>query len=251
METLCKRPTSIAHLTNFSFELFYKIFTEDASQLLLYHGAKKSKMTKNSNQGGSCLKFIQNLLNLKVERLAEFFLFKSLGSSYYRKDISKNSLTRINKPSGLLCDVLDFRCRRKMVSYFFPEPITACHRRVARMLRVWRTDHPYADFFFWLMRFLIAHATNTKTQMKKNEPSGLLFTSSLLAKSELEVTPLCREETRCEHRYRARAPSPSTSTQGSGARSAPRGRVTECGAPVRRCIAIMCCACIEKMAPSR
>ena len=30
---------------------FYKIFTEDASLPLLYHGAKKSKMTKNSNQG--------------------------------------------------------------------------------------------------------------------------------------------------------------------------------------------------------
>ena len=40
----------MAHLTNFSFELFYKIFTEDASLPLLYHGAKKSKMTKNSNQ---------------------------------------------------------------------------------------------------------------------------------------------------------------------------------------------------------
>ena len=47
----------MAHLTNFSFELFYEIFTEDASQLPLYHGAKESKMTKNSNQGGgSCLK---------------------------------------------------------------------------------------------------------------------------------------------------------------------------------------------------
>ena len=42
----------MAHLTNFSFEFFYEIFTEDASQLLLYHGAKKSKMTKNPNQGG-------------------------------------------------------------------------------------------------------------------------------------------------------------------------------------------------------
>ena len=48
----------MAHLTNFSFEFFHKIFTEDASQPLLYHGAIKSKMTKNSNQGGggSCLK---------------------------------------------------------------------------------------------------------------------------------------------------------------------------------------------------
>ena len=42
----------MAHLTNFSFEFFYKIFTEDASLPLLYHGAKKSKMTKNSNHGG-------------------------------------------------------------------------------------------------------------------------------------------------------------------------------------------------------
>ena len=42
----------MAHLTNFSFEFFYEIFTEDASLLFLYHGAKKSKMTNNSNQGG-------------------------------------------------------------------------------------------------------------------------------------------------------------------------------------------------------
>ena len=41
----------MAHLANFSFEFFYEIFTEDASLFFLYHGAKKSKMTKNSNQG--------------------------------------------------------------------------------------------------------------------------------------------------------------------------------------------------------
>ena len=35
--------------------IFYEIFTVDASQRLLYHGAKKSKMTKNSNQGGPAL----------------------------------------------------------------------------------------------------------------------------------------------------------------------------------------------------
>ena len=44
------------YLTNFSFELLYEIFTEDASLLFLYDGAKKSKMTKSSNQRGSCLK---------------------------------------------------------------------------------------------------------------------------------------------------------------------------------------------------
>ena len=41
----------MAHLTNFSFEFFYEFFTEDVSLRLLYYGAKKSKMTKNSNQG--------------------------------------------------------------------------------------------------------------------------------------------------------------------------------------------------------
>ena len=44
----------MAHLANFSFEICYEIFTEDASLPLRYYGAKKSKMTKNSNQGGSC-----------------------------------------------------------------------------------------------------------------------------------------------------------------------------------------------------
>ena len=35
--------------------IFYKFFTEDASLLFLNHGAKKSNMTKNSNQGGGVL----------------------------------------------------------------------------------------------------------------------------------------------------------------------------------------------------
>ena len=46
----------MAHLTNFSFNFFYKIFTEYASLLFLYHGAKKSKMTKKWNQGGPALR---------------------------------------------------------------------------------------------------------------------------------------------------------------------------------------------------
>ena len=43
--------------------IFYEIFTEDASLRLLYHGAKKSKMTKNSNQGGPAL-IIQQVLRV-------------------------------------------------------------------------------------------------------------------------------------------------------------------------------------------
>ena len=30
IETVCKRATSVAHLTNFSFEFFYETFTKDA-----------------------------------------------------------------------------------------------------------------------------------------------------------------------------------------------------------------------------
>ena len=57
IETLCKRATSVAHLTNFSFEFFYEIFTEDASLRLLYHGAKKVKNDqKPKSRGESCLK---------------------------------------------------------------------------------------------------------------------------------------------------------------------------------------------------
>ena len=48
-------------MTNFSFEYFYKIFTEDASPPLLYNGAKKSKMTKNSNQGGPALSTVPRI----------------------------------------------------------------------------------------------------------------------------------------------------------------------------------------------
>ena len=45
-DTLYKRATSVVHLTNFSFELFYAVFAEDASLLFLYHVAKKSKWPK-------------------------------------------------------------------------------------------------------------------------------------------------------------------------------------------------------------
>ena len=76
IETLRKRATSVAHLTNCSFEFFYDIFTEDASQRLLYHGAKKSKMTKNSNQGGgSCLNPLTFVFVLLLCHLSGFEWF--------------------------------------------------------------------------------------------------------------------------------------------------------------------------------
>ena len=53
----------MAHLTNFSFEFVYEIFTEYASLRVLYHGAKTSKMAKKlkSRGGGSCLNLQKNV----------------------------------------------------------------------------------------------------------------------------------------------------------------------------------------------
>ena len=53
--------------------IFYKLFTEDASLLSLYHGAKKSKMTKNSNQGGSCLNKISSKREIERDRLIDSY----------------------------------------------------------------------------------------------------------------------------------------------------------------------------------
>ena len=83
----------MAHLTNFSFEFFYENFTEDASQLRLYHGAKKSKMTKNSNQGGPAL----------------IFLFESSWKNM------KNDTTFVRMRSGN--HLGDAKCRKKAPHY--------------------------------------------------------------------------------------------------------------------------------------
>ena len=67
----------MAHLTNFSFECFYEIFTEDASLPLLNRSAKNSKMTKTSNQGGSCLE--RSLLPRAIFLFFFFFFLHETG----------------------------------------------------------------------------------------------------------------------------------------------------------------------------
>ena len=67
----------MAHLTNFSFELFYEIFTVDASQLLLYHGSKKSKMTKNPYQWESVNTRIVNFSIKKCTSSSSYTEFDS------------------------------------------------------------------------------------------------------------------------------------------------------------------------------
>ena len=73
METLSKRATSVAHLTNFSFEFFKEIFTADACLLFVYHGAKKLKPTRNSSQGGPW-GYFSHLWSLSLN----FFVWKLL-----------------------------------------------------------------------------------------------------------------------------------------------------------------------------
>ena len=71
IETLCKRATSVAHLTNFSFEFFMKFSQKMRPLLFLYHGAKRSKMTKTQIKG-SCL---------NLERPAKAYLIHKQSSS--------------------------------------------------------------------------------------------------------------------------------------------------------------------------
>ena len=81
---------------------------------------------------------------------------------------------------------------------------------------------PVHGLFFLLLltRFSIPHATITKKRTKKSKPGGLLFTSRIVPKSGLGVTPLCREATRIDielerlhnrlsTRSTSRAPRPS------------------------------------------
>ena len=61
----------MAHLTNFSFEFFMK-FSQKMPLCIFYHGAKKSKMTKNPNQGGGgFLPQYQKLLEIEKEIVRE------------------------------------------------------------------------------------------------------------------------------------------------------------------------------------
>ena len=87
IETLCKWATSVAHLTNFSFEFFYEIYTEDASLRFLYHSAKKSKMTKNSNQGG----VLQDPLDLSFWSF-EFLVIFDFFAPWYRNSREASSV---------------------------------------------------------------------------------------------------------------------------------------------------------------
>ena len=112
----------MAHLTNFSFE-FFRIFTEDVSLLLLYHHAKKWKMTKNSNQGG-CLNRHKSWINMLLTwpvsgRDGQVQYLSVWSSSVLREDLF---LSRINRlPFALL------KVKTKW-SWAFPKKELFCNR---------------------------------------------------------------------------------------------------------------------------
>ena len=86
----------MAHLTNFSFDISYKIFTEDAFLPFLYHGAKKSKMTKNSNQGaGPALKVQRTLALFSAWQHGQEYSTSAWVRGWYRYFLSlRNPLRR-------------------------------------------------------------------------------------------------------------------------------------------------------------
>ena len=100
--TLHKQATSVGHLTNFSFGFLYEIFTEDSSLLFVYDGAKKSKMTKNSNQGVRQDLWFEFLVNFEFfapwyKKVERHLLWK-----FYKKIRRKS---RSNVPPKLLACV--------------------------------------------------------------------------------------------------------------------------------------------------
>ena len=85
----------MAHLTNFSFEFFYEMFTEDASLLLLCHGTKKSKMTKNSNQGGPALITFCMDHQIVPRHYSHFSLVRTISDREQKEICSISSRSRV------------------------------------------------------------------------------------------------------------------------------------------------------------
>ena len=80
----------MAHLANFSFDFFYKIFTEDAPQPLLYHGAKKSKMTVKSHTDTGV-----EMLRVNIEELFQELTRHNSGEKFYRGSVCEGRQVQV------------------------------------------------------------------------------------------------------------------------------------------------------------
>ena len=111
---------------------------------------------------------------------------------------------------------------------------------VARMLRMWRSHHPYVDFFCWRVSRLRTPRIK-KEQMEKTNLLACCLCLEYWQKVDSKSRHFVEKRTSVGidiklEGLRDRLPRP-----------APSGRVTECG-PVRSCITIMimCHGCTEK-----
>ena len=155
----------MAHLTYFSFEFFYKILPEDASLPLPYRGAKKSKMTKNSNQGGPALKQNSIAFLAPISWLALLAISPKLGrlqriQSHFSRQYCEKRF------SQLLLSLFDYR----QISIAFLAPISwpallATSRKLGRLQKIfnrisrasivttqWHSHHPE-----WLFKIFQSH----------------------------------------------------------------------------------------------
>ena len=107
IETLYKRASSVAHLTNFSFEFFYAIFTEGPNLLCLYHGAKKVKHDKKlkSRGGGGVLPYVRD----SVMHPGEFTLFcLTYGRWSFKLTANSRSISTAWRPVTISTVLLQF-----------------------------------------------------------------------------------------------------------------------------------------------
>ena len=98
IETLHKRATSVAPLTNFSFDLFYANSHKMPIYFFLYHGAKTSKMTKNWNQGGPALNLDSadfDQLPVNYDEFPTFSLYGNVMAGIRHRFDNENALREV------------------------------------------------------------------------------------------------------------------------------------------------------------
>ena len=100
IETLCKRATSVAHLTYFSLE-FLMQFSHKMPPTFS-HGAKKSKLTKNSSQGGPAL-ICEGRKAMKDWKLTRRFSTRKFNASHSKimdSVMKRKTIVVTRRPSG-------------------------------------------------------------------------------------------------------------------------------------------------------
>ena len=115
IETLCKRAISVAHLTDFSFEFCFEIFTKDVSLPLLYRCTKSQKWPKTQIKG-----VLPAFGHSPARHLQETKSHKTF--SWNKGNQSSFTPFRPLTISGSVC----FSNRAPLIWKFLPQPIRTC-----------------------------------------------------------------------------------------------------------------------------